>query len=160
MTVNGMRTVYLEDLDVSPRLRHLLRPRPRRVSRGKRDAEARSDIFFLEVKPFEEEFVAAQSQAMGCGSGDRSLDDLAEAQKEIIVATWKLDARGRNTRGQSQDDIRSVGRAQAELQKRAQGPWGSSIDADGSAAAPLGAPRRNRCRTPSRRPPTTRCRRP
>ena len=125
MTVNGSRTVYLEDLGVEPGDFVTYYARARDVSRGKRATEARSDIFFLEVKPFEEEFVAAQSQAMGGGgSGDRSLDDLAEAQKEIIVATWKLDARSRNARGQSQDDIRNVGRAQAELQKRAQGAMG------------------------------------
>jgi hypothetical protein len=124
MTVNGQRTVYLEDLGVEPGDFVTYYARARDVSRGKRATEARSDIFFLEVKPFEEEFVAAQSQAMGGGSGDRSLDDLAEAQKEIIVATWKLDARGRNARGQSQDDIRNVARAQAELQKRAQGAMG------------------------------------
>jgi hypothetical protein len=124
MTVNGNRTVYLEDLGVQPGDFVTYYARATDVSRGKRATEARSDIFFLEVKPFEEEFVAAQSQAMGGGSGDRSLDDLADAQKEIIVATWKLDARNRNTRGQSQDDIRNVGRAQAELQKRAQGAAG------------------------------------
>ena len=124
MTVNGNRTVYLEDLEVQPGDFVTYYARATDVSRGKRATEARSDIFFLEVKPFEEEFVAAQSQAMGGGSGDRSLDDLAEAQKEIIVATWKLDARNRNARGQSQDDIRNVGRAQAELQKRAQGAAG------------------------------------
>jgi hypothetical protein len=124
MTVNGTRTVYLEDLDVQPGDFVTYYARARDVSRGKRATEARSDIFFLEVKPFEEEFVAAESQQMGGGSGDRSLDDLAEAQKEIIVATWKLDARGRNARGQSQDDIRSVARAQAELQKRAQAAAG------------------------------------
>jgi hypothetical protein len=124
MTVNGNRTVYLEDLDVQPGDFVTYYARARDVSRGKRATEARSDIYFLEVKPFEEEFVAAQSQAMGGGSGDRSLDDLAEAQKEIIVATWKLDARSRNARGQSQGDIRTVARAQAELQKRAQGAMG------------------------------------
>jgi hypothetical protein len=124
MTVNGTRTVYLEDLGVEPGDFVTYYARARDVSRGKRASEARSDIFFLEVKPFEEEFVAAESQQMGGGSGDRSLDDLAEAQKEIIVATWKLDARGRNARGQSQDDIRNVGRAQAELQKRAQAAAG------------------------------------
>jgi hypothetical protein len=124
MTVNGNRTVYLEDLHVAPGDFVTYYARARDVSRGKRATEARSDIFFLEVKPFEEEFVAAESQQMGGGSGDRSLDDLAEAQKEIIVATWKLDARGRNARGQSQDDIRSVARAQGELQKRAQAAAG------------------------------------
>ena len=124
MTVNGSRTVYLEDLGVEPGDFVTYYARARDISRGKRATEARSDIFFLEVKPFEEEFVAAQSQAMGGGSGDRSLDDLAEAQKDIIVATWKLDARSRNAGARSHDDIRNVGRAQAELQKRAQGAMG------------------------------------
>jgi hypothetical protein len=139
MTVNGRRTVYLEDLDVEPGDFVTYYARATDVSRGKRSTEARSDIFFLEIKPFEEEFVAAQSQAMGGGSGDRSLDDLAEAQKEIIVATWKLDARGRNARGQSQEDIRNVARAQAELQKRAQA-------AAGQLARPSLAPRRRSAR--------------
>jgi hypothetical protein len=142
MTVNGNRTLYLEDLDVQPGDFVTYYARARDVSRGKRATEARSDIFFLEVKPFEEEFVAAQSQAMGGGSGDRSLDDLAEAQKEIIVATWKLDARSRNARGQSQDDIRNVARAQAELQKRAQG-------AAGQLNRALGDPRRRRSARPA-----------
>jgi hypothetical protein len=124
MTVNGSRTMYLEDLGVEPGDFVTYYARARDVSRGKRSTEARSDIFFLEVKPFEEEFVASQSQAMGGGSGDRSLDDLAEAQKEIIVATWKLDARSRNAGGRSQEDIRTVARAQAELQKRAEGAAG------------------------------------
>ena len=41
--------------------------RARDVARGKRSTETRSDMFFLEVRPFSEEFVAAQSQGMaGC----------------------------------------------------------------------------------------------
>ena len=32
------------------------------VGRGKRPSETRSDIFFLEVKPFSEEFVAARAR--------------------------------------------------------------------------------------------------
>ena len=33
---------------------------------------------------------------MGGGGGNRQLDDLVAAQKEIIVATWKLDRRTRS----------------------------------------------------------------
>ena len=72
--------------------------RARDVGQGRRGTETRSDIFFLEVKPFEEEFVAAQSQAMGMQGGGSQLQELAEAQKEIIAATWKLDARARRAR--------------------------------------------------------------
>ncbi len=89
--------------------------RARDVNRGRRSTEARSDIFFLEVKPFEEEFVAAQSQSMGQGSAGKAaaLQGLAEAQKQIIVATWKLDARARRARDAgSQRDIKAVAKAQ------------------------------------------------
>jgi hypothetical protein len=67
------------------------------------------------VKPFEEEFAAAQTQA-GAGSGNRSLDDLVTAQKDIVVATWKLDRR--QSAGRSVDDVKAVGRAQGELKQR------------------------------------------
>ncbi len=50
-------------------------------------------MFFLEVKPFNEEFVAAQSQAMGGGGPATQIDTLIAAQKEIISATWNLERR-------------------------------------------------------------------
>lgn len=117
-SVNGQLTVYLEDLDVKPGDFVTYYARARDVSRGKRSTEARSDIFFLEVTPFEEEFVASQSQGAGSG-GDRSLDDMVQAQKDIISATWKLDSRGRQSGGRSPDDIRTVATAQRELRTRA-----------------------------------------
>ena len=92
-SVSGSQTLYLEDLDVQPGDFVSYYVRARDLPRGKRPSEARSDIFFLEVKPFEQEFTLAQSQAMGGGGGNQNLDDLVTAQKEIIVATWKLDRR-------------------------------------------------------------------
>ena len=61
-TVTGRRTLYLEDLKVRPGDVVAYYARARDLNRGKRSNEARSDIFFLEVTPFEEEFVASQSQ--------------------------------------------------------------------------------------------------
>ena len=119
LTVNGRRTIYLEDLGVAPGDFVTYYARARDVSRGKRSSEARSDIFFLEVTPFEEEFVASQSQG-GAGSQDeRSIEDLVESQKEIITATWKLDRRGRDAGGRSQEDIKTIAGAQGEVRKRA-----------------------------------------
>jgi hypothetical protein len=48
-----------------------------------------SDIYFAEVRPFEETFRASQG-----GEGQAQSDagvDLAEMQKEIVIATWKLE---------------------------------------------------------------------
>ncbi len=119
--VNGRHTLYLEDLDVRPGDFVSYYVRARDVARGKRPSEVRSDIFFLEVKPFEQEFALARSQAGGVGAGgsNRSIDDLVAAQKEIIVATWKLDRRSQAASGaQSEKDIRAVGRAESELKTR------------------------------------------
>ena len=119
--VNGRHTLYLEDLDVRPGDFVSYYVRARDVARGKRPSEVRSDIFFLEVKPFEQEFALARSQGAGAGAGggNRSIDDLVAAQKEIIVATWKLDRRSQAASGaQSEKDIRAVGRAESELKTR------------------------------------------
>ena len=123
LTAAGLHTLFMEDLGVHPGDFVTYYARARDVNRGRRATEARSDIFFLEVKPFEEEFVAAQSQAMGQGGGMQGsgLEGLAEAQKEIIVATWKLDARARRARDTgSQQDIKAVARAQSDLRGRAE----------------------------------------
>jgi hypothetical protein len=117
--VSGRRTVYLEDLPVRPGDFVAYYARARDVSRGKRSTEARSDIFFLEVTPFEEEFVASQSQGSGSGSGDSgALEDLIQQQKDIVTATWNLDRRSREAGARSDDDIRAVARAQRELRTR------------------------------------------
>jgi hypothetical protein len=112
----GTHTLYLEDLGVKPGDFVTYYARARDVGRGRRSTEARSDIYFLEVKPFQEEFAAAQSQAMGGGGG--AMDDLVAAQKDIIVATWKLDRR--SAAGRSAADVKSVARAQGELRQRAE----------------------------------------
>jgi hypothetical protein len=54
-----------------------------------------SDIFFAEVRPFEEIFRADQSgesasQNQGGQSGGNQPAQLAELEKQIVIATWKL----------------------------------------------------------------------
>src|SRR5207247_502364 len=51
-TVSGRHTLFLEELDVKPGDFVSYYVRARDVTRGTRPNEARSDIFFLEVKPF------------------------------------------------------------------------------------------------------------
>lgn len=128
----GGHTVYLEDLRVAPGDFVTYHARARDVGRGRRSTEARSDIFFLEVKPYEEEFTASESQAMGGMQGEQTgLEDLIAQQKDIIAATWKLDARARRARdARSAGDIRAVADAQTGVKERAE-----SIAGDLSAAA-------------------------
>ena len=133
LTATGSYMLYLEDLDVQPGDFVSYYARVRDVGHGKPSTEARSDIFFLEIKPYDEEFVAAQSQAGGSGQNQPSLEELAEAQKNIIVATWKLDRRAIDgTSGKSAQDILQVARAQAELQTRARAAAAEQMRAGGA----------------------------
>jgi hypothetical protein len=118
-TVNGRHTLFLEDLSVQPGDFISYYVRARDLTRGTRPNEARSDIFFLEVKPYEQEFSLAQSAGGMPGGGQNGIDDLVNAQKEVVVSTWKLDRRARSAKGaKSEQDIRSVARAEAELKTR------------------------------------------
>lgn len=116
-TVSGRHTLFVEDLDVQPGDFVTYYARARDVARGKRPTEARSDIFFLEIRPFNEEFEAAESQAM-MGAAGGSFDDLAARQKELVIATWKIERR--STAGRSAEDVRALARAQGELKTRAE----------------------------------------
>jgi hypothetical protein len=116
LTVNGRRLIYLEDLEVAPGDFVAYYARARDISRGKQSSEGRSDIFFIEIKPFDAELQAGQSQ--GASGETSSVGELVEAQKEIIAATWKLDRRGRDAGGSSREDIATVANAQGELRGR------------------------------------------
>jgi hypothetical protein len=113
----GARLLPAEDLGVKPGDVITYYARARDVARGKRSSETRSDIFFLEVKPFNEEFVAAQSQA-GSGGDSSDVDALVAKQKEIISATWNIERRA--AAGRSADDVAAVAKAQAELKAMAE----------------------------------------
>ncbi len=139
LTVNGRHMLFLEDLDVAPGDFVTYYVRASDVGRGKPSSESRSDIFFLEVKAFNDEFVAAQSQAMAAGAQSQGVQDLAAAQKEIVVATWKLDSRGRRAnRAGSAADIKALATAQRSLEQRAAKEAGNQLQAAG------GPPRRRR----------------
>ncbi len=113
----GSRLIAAEDLNVKPGDVVSYYARARDVARGKQSTLARSEIFFLEVKPFNEEYALAQSQAMAAATGTQ-LESLIAAQKEIISATWNLERR--SSAGRSSSDIKAVADAQAELKARAE----------------------------------------
>ncbi|HWW82638.1 MAG TPA: DUF4175 family protein, partial [Vicinamibacterales bacterium] len=118
--VTGRQTIYLEDLGVQPGDFISYYVRARDLTKGTKAHEAKSDIYFLEVKPYEQEFAVAQSQATGGATGGTgSIDDLVAAQKEVVVATFKLDRRAQAAKGaKSESDIKSVSRAEGELKTR------------------------------------------
>jgi hypothetical protein len=115
----GTHTLAAEDLGVQPGDVISYYARARDVGRGKRPTETRSDMFFLEVRPFSEEFVLSQSQAMS-GMASEQIETLVAAQKEIINATWNIERRAASGAGRSAGDITAIAAAQAELKGRAE----------------------------------------
>ena len=87
--------------------------RARDIPRAKQSTLARSEIFFLEVKPFNEEYTLAQSQSRwAAGQPAQQLEGLISSQKEIISATWNLERRSSG---------RTLGRRHQERRRRAGG---------------------------------------
>jgi hypothetical protein len=118
-SVDARHTLLLEDLGVQPGDLVSYYVRARDVTRGSRPNEAKSDIFFLEVRPYEQEFTLAQSQSMAGGGSAGALDELINAQKQVVVATWQLDRRARTAgRAPWEQDVRAVSRTQAEIKAR------------------------------------------
>jgi hypothetical protein len=118
-SVKTAHTLELENLNLQTGDFISYYVRARDVARGKPPSEARSDIFFLHVRPFEQEFQLAQGQPPAGGGANRALDDVVTAQKEIILATWRLDRRAQTNSGAvSEEDIRTVSLAESELQAR------------------------------------------
>ncbi len=83
--------------------------------------EAKTDIFFIEVQPFEREFF--QSQSMGGGGGGQQgeqQDEISRRQKEIVAATWNL-ARERNLdKAKAAEHAKTLSGIQSTLRSQAQ----------------------------------------
>ena len=114
---DGVHILYAEDLDVAPGdvISYYVRAGDANPARVR---ETRSDIYFLEVRPFEREFEDAPSQSsLSMDAG--AVGQLAGVQKEIVAATWRLDDRPGLTTEDA--DLVAVADAQAELRQTALG---------------------------------------
>ena len=126
----GVHTVYAEDLDVSPGdvISYYVRAGDANPANAR---VTRSDIYFLEVRPFEREFEDAPSQSsLSMDAG--SVGQLAEVQKELIAATWRLD--DRPELAVDDVDLVAVADAQAELRQSALGAAARALQRQGGRA--------------------------
>jgi hypothetical protein len=56
-----------------------------------RGREVQTDLFFVEVQPFDRSFTqSSQGGGGGGGGGGQQQDEISRRQKEILVATWNL----------------------------------------------------------------------
>ncbi|MFQ5772750.1 MAG: hypothetical protein ACE5HX_19600, partial [bacterium] len=111
---------YLEDLGVQPGdfLTYHVEAQDNRTSADAKNVS--SDIFFIEIRPFEREFFQSLSQG-GMPGGQGVGLNLSGAQKEIIVATWKLERKqDKLTPEQLQEDVEIIFESQSNLKEVAQ----------------------------------------
>ena len=129
----GTRLLLAEDLGVKPGDVVTYYARARDIGRGKRSTETTSDIFFLEVKPFDERVRGGARARPARGIGIQQIDSLIQAQKEIISSTWNVERRAQG--GRSTEDVK----ADRGGAGRAEGASGTTVDVANPPRARAGA---------------------
>ncbi len=83
-------TFFLEELDLEPG--DLIAYHVRALDNGPDtdEREARTDLFFIEVRPFSQDFRQAEQGGGGGGGGGGMAGQFSERQKDIITATFNV----------------------------------------------------------------------
>ena len=115
--VTGVRTLPVEDLAVEPGDVITYFARVRDAGQAGGSTEARSDLYFLEIRPFDNAFEEALSRG-GLGPQAAEIGRLVALQKQIIVATWRL---AQAPGGADADDVRAVAEVQGDVRATAAG---------------------------------------
>lgn len=118
--VTGSYTFFLEELNLQPGdvISYYVRARDNNTVTG--PGETTSDIYFLEVRPFDRWFRQAQQAPTGQGAGENE-SAFVERQKEIIAATWRvLREKGRVSDEEFQKNVNTLELAQAKLREDVQ----------------------------------------
>ncbi len=106
-------TLYLEDFNLLPGdfISYYAKARDAR-------SEAVTDIYFLEILPYDREY--SQSQQSGGAAGGEEDLRLAKFQKEIIAATFNIVRdRQKLSQGELEEDIQTVAQMQEQLRLQA-----------------------------------------
>jgi hypothetical protein len=112
-TVNGTTTLPLEDYKLVPGDVVSLYATAKDAH-----AEAKTDISFIQVDPFEREFSQSQSGGGGGGGGgggQGDQTDISRREKELIAATWKQQNEKNPTEKQAADMGKVLSEAQLKL---------------------------------------------
>ena len=84
-----------------------------------RDTSERTDLFFLEVQPFDRSYSQSmQGGGGGGGGGGQQQDEISQRQKEILLATWNLiREQGEQTGFQDEQQLADNAQMLSELQR-------------------------------------------
>ncbi len=87
-----------------------------------RENSARTDIFFIDVQPFDRRYSQSQQSGGGGQQGGQQQDEISQRQREIIVSTWNLireeQENRRNDPAYVSDNAALLSRVQATLREQ------------------------------------------
>jgi len=120
--VSAGHTFFLEDYELEPGDLVAYHARARDTGPNADEREARTDLFFIQVRPFSQEFRQAEQQGGGGGGGGGGDDGLAgqfsQRQRDIVTATFNVDRDWRRIdEARLEEDIATVAQAQARLRE-------------------------------------------
>ncbi len=124
--VSAGHTFFLEDYELEPGDLVAYHARARDTGPGADEREARTDLFFIQIRPFQQDFRQAEQQGGGGGGGGGGDDGLAgqfsQRQRDIVTATFNVDRDWRRIDPVRLDeDIATVAQAQARLRDEVEG---------------------------------------
>jgi molybdenum-dependent DNA-binding transcriptional regulator ModE len=112
-------TFFLEELTLEPG--DFISYFARATDQGSPVQTTSTDIYFLEVRPFDREYRQAEQRGGGGGGGGGADGALSEQQRQIIAATFKLARdRARTSDKQHAEDIGVLALVQGRLQQQVQ----------------------------------------
>ena len=79
------------------------------------NSTVQTDMYFIEVQPFEREFMQSQ-QGGGMGGGGQQQDEISRRQKEILAATWNLIKEKQDAEGRAKAEVRDNAQMLSEIQ--------------------------------------------
>src|SRR5690606_21441560 len=83
-----------------------------------RGRAVQTDLFFVEVQPFDRSFTQSTQGGGGGGGGGQQQDEISRRQKEILVATWNLiNEREQESSFLDEQQLEDNSRMLAELQR-------------------------------------------
>ena len=121
-SVTGSHTFFLEEFDLQPGdvISYYGRAWDNNNVTG--PGVSSSDIYFIQVRPFEQKYLQNQQGAMPGGQGGEGQEALSRQQKEIISATFKvIREKDRMPAKEFQDSVKSLALVQSRLQAQTQG---------------------------------------
>jgi hypothetical protein len=109
--LTGAHTFFLEEFKLKPGDFISYYAKARDASN-----ETTSDIYFIEIKPFEMQYRQSQQQGGGQGQGDQDQNALSRRQKDLIAATHRLIRESEKyTAQERKDDYETVAAGQEKL---------------------------------------------